>query len=71
MKLSARLSQPLPVRSLGRSLVWGRRPHSSALPSAPFGVSPALRRRPCNPTLPPALFLKGLPPGPAVPVESP
>jgi hypothetical protein len=70
MKLSARLIQPLPVRSLGRSLVWGRRPHSSVLPAAPLGVSPT-RRRPYKPTLPPALFLKCFPPGPAVLVESP
>jgi hypothetical protein len=70
MKLRVRLIEPLPARSLGRSLLCGRRPHSSALPAAPLGVSPALRR-PCNPTLLPALFLKGLPPGPAVLVESP
>jgi hypothetical protein len=47
MKLSERLSQPLTVRSLGGSVVCGRRPNSSALPSAPLGVSPA-PRRPCN-----------------------
>jgi len=66
MTLSERLSQTLTVRSLGRSVGWGRRPKGSALPAAPLGVSPALRR-PCNTTLTPALLLKGVRPGPALP----
>jgi len=45
------------VRALGGRVVSGRWPNSSALPSAPLGVSPA-SRRPCQTTLTFALLLK-------------
>ena len=70
MKLSERLLQPLPVRSLGGSVGCGRRPNRSALPSAPLGVSPALRH-PCNTTRTPALLLKCVRSGQTLTLESP
>ena len=70
MKPRERRIQTLTVRSLGGSVVWGRRPTRSVLPSAPLGVSPA-PRRPGKTTLTPALLLKCVRPGQTLPLESP